>query len=86
MKTEMAKVNAIRSTRKSGPFIRMQPGSLVRIFSRQGQNTPAALYWGRELPAWRDGETITLLDSTGQVQSTFRVGETQPLFPEATPG
>ncbi len=68
------------------PEFRMQQGSLVRIFSRQGQNTPAALYWGRELPAWRDGETITLLDSTGQVQSTFRVGETQPLFPEATPG
>jgi LysM repeat protein len=68
------------------PEFRMQQGSLVRIFSRQGQNTPAALYWGREIPAWRDGETITLLDSTGQVQSTFRVGETQPLFPEATPG
>jgi LysM repeat protein len=68
------------------PEFRMQQGSLVRIFSRQGQNTPAALYWGRELPAWHDGETITLLDSTGQVQSTFRVGETPPLFPEATPG
>jgi LysM repeat protein len=68
------------------PEFRMQQGSLVRIFSRQGQNTPAALYWGRELPAWHDGETIMLLDSTGQVQSTFRVGETQPMFPEATPG
>lgn len=68
------------------PEFRMQQGSLVRIFSRQGQNTPAALYWGRETPAWTDGEMITLYDSSGQVQSTFRVGETQPLFPEPTPG
>jgi hypothetical protein len=68
------------------PEFRMQQGSLVRIFSRQGQNTPAALYWGRETPAWREGETITLQDSSGQVQSTFRIGETQPLFPESTPG
>ncbi len=68
------------------PEFRMQQGSLVRIFSRQGQNTPAALYWGRELPAWVDGGTITLYDSSGQLQSTFRVGETEPLFPEATPG
>lgn len=68
------------------PEFRMQPGSLVRIFSRQGQNTPAALYWGRELPAWRDGEIVTLYDSSGQVQSTFRIGETPPLFAEATPG
>ena len=66
------------------PEFRMQQGSLVRIFSRQGQNTPAALYWGRELPAWVDGETITLYDSSGQVQATFRVGETEPLFPGYT--
>lgn len=65
------------------PEFRMQQGSLVRIYSRQGQNTPAALYWGRETPAWTTGETVTLSDSTGQVQASFRVGETAPLF--ATP-
>jgi LysM repeat protein len=62
------------------PEFRMQRGSLVRLFSRQGQNTPAALYWGRETPAWAEGDTVTLLDSSGNVQSTFRIGETQPLF------
>lgn len=67
------------------PEFRMQQGSLVRVYSRQGQNTPAALYWGRETPAWRAGDTVTLADSTGQVQATFRVGETVPLFQEATP-
>lgn len=67
------------------PEFRMQQGSLVRVYSRQGQNTPAALYWGRETPAWRDGDTVTLADSTGQVQATFRIGQTTPLFQEATP-
>jgi len=66
------------------PEFRMQQGSPVRVYSRQGQNTPAALYWGRETPAWQEGEVITLADSTGQVQATFRVGETAPLFQEAT--
>jgi len=61
------------------PEFRMQQGSLVRIFSRQGQNTPAALYWNRETAAWTDGETVTLFDSAGQVQSTFRIGVSPPL-------
>ncbi len=66
------------------PEFRMQQGSLVRVYSRQGQNTPAALYWNRETPAWRSGETITLANANGQVQATFNVGESQPLFQEAT--
>ncbi len=65
------------------PEFRMQPNSRVLIFSRQGPNTPAALYWGRETPAWQEGETVTLADSSGQVQSTFQVGVTQPLFQQA---
>jgi hypothetical protein len=67
------------------PEFRMQQGSLVRIYSRQGQNTPAALYWSRETPAWNEGDTVTLTDAAGQVQATFRVGQAQPLFQEATP-
>ena len=66
------------------PEFRMQQGSLVRVYSRQGQNTPAALYWGRETPAWRSGELITLANARNQIQATFTVGETQPLFQEAT--
>lgn len=62
------------------PELRMQRDKRVLVFSRQGPNTPAALYWGRDLPAWEDGETVTLTDSTGQVQATFTIGEDQPLF------
>jgi LysM repeat protein len=66
------------------PEFRMQPGSRVRIFTRQGPTTPAALYWGRETPAWQDGELVSLMDANGQLQAAFRIGETPPLFQEAT--
>jgi LysM repeat protein len=72
------------------PEIRMQPGSLLRVFSRQGPNTPAALYWGREAPAWNVGDTLSLVDATGQVQATFQIGgspdEDEALFEEVAPG
>ncbi len=57
------------------PEFRMQQGSVVRVFSRQGPETPAALFWGRETSAWAEGGTVTLSDSTGQVQATFVVGQ-----------
>jgi hypothetical protein len=66
------------------PEFRMQPGSRVRIFSRQGPTTPAALYWGRESPALVDGELVSLIDANGQTQAVFRIGETPPLFQEPT--
>ncbi|NLX11246.1 MAG: LysM peptidoglycan-binding domain-containing protein [Chloroflexi bacterium] len=56
------------------PEYRMQQESLVRVYTRQGSNTPAALYWGRDTAAWSEGEIITLADDAGQVQATFRVG------------
>lgn len=62
------------------PELRMQSDRRLIVFSRQGPNTPAALYWGRETAAWGDGETVTLADSTGQVQDTFTIGVDQPLF------
>ena len=60
------------------PEARMQQGSLVRIYTRQGQNTPAALYWGQEAPTWQEGDTIILSDASGQVQATFVVGTNTP--------
>ena len=67
------------------PEFRLQQGALVRVYTRQGADTPAALYWGRESPAWTESETITLADADGELQMSFRVGETAPLFQEATP-
>lgn len=66
------------------PEIRLQNGQRVLVYTRQGIDTPAALYWGRENAAWAEGDSITLTDAAGQVQMAFRVGETNPLFQEAT--
>lgn len=62
------------------PEARVYPDQLVKVFSRQGQNTPSAIYWGRDIPAWANGDIVTLTDSAGEVQATFVVGETPPLF------
>jgi hypothetical protein len=59
------------------PEFRMQPGSRVRVFTRQGANTPAALYWGRDQAAWVEGDTITLADSTGIIQATALIGASE---------
>jgi hypothetical protein len=56
------------------PEFRMQRGSRVRVFTRDGTNTPAALYWGQDSAAWEPGETITLSDADGVAQATFVVG------------
>lgn len=60
------------------PEFRMQQGSLVRIYTRQGANTPAALYWGLDRPMWSEDDTVSLIDAGGQVQATFRVGSNTP--------
>lgn len=31
------------------------------------------LYWNRTQPAWRSGETLTLLDSLGGIRATFKI-------------
>ena len=55
------------------PEFRMQPGSLIRVYTRQGPNTPAALYWGRDTAAWESGTTVTLYDANGTLQAQFTV-------------
>ncbi len=57
------------------PEYRMFPGSMIQVYTRQGSNTPVALYWGLDHPVWVAGDTVSLLDASGQAQSTFRVGD-----------
>ena len=56
------------------PAFYMPRGSRVRIYTRQGANTPAALYWGLDSPVWSAGEIVTLNDALGMVQAIERVG------------
>jgi len=61
------------------PDLRMQPNQVIRVFSRVGQNTPAALYWNQTEAMWETGETVTLSDAGGTPQSVLAVGESQPI-------
>jgi LysM repeat protein len=46
----------------------------VTVFTRAGQNTPIALYWGRDTAVWGDaGDVAILSDARGNVQASARV-------------
>jgi hypothetical protein len=46
----------------------------VTVFTRAGQNTPIALFWGEDSPIWDDpNDVVTLRDGQGRVQATVRV-------------
>ncbi len=63
------------------PGFYMPKDSRVRIYTRQGTNTPAALYWGRDTAVWSAGEVVTLNDALGMIQATARVGDPGSLAP-----
>lgn len=56
------------------PDVLMQPGQVIRIFTRSGTNTPAALFWNQTTPVWTLGEIAVLSDAEEVIQSTFAVG------------
>ena len=45
----------------------------VTIYTRAGQDTPIALFWGLDTPVWAEGDIVTLLDAGGDVQATIRL-------------
>ncbi len=46
----------------------------VTVFTRIGQNTPVALYWGESSDIWGEpGDVATLSDADGVAQSVFRL-------------
>jgi hypothetical protein len=48
-------------------------GGAVQLHTAPGQDTLVDRYWGLTAPAWRSGETATLLDSAGTVKSVYKV-------------
>ncbi|MFZ4815582.1 MAG: lamin tail domain-containing protein [Phototrophicaceae bacterium] len=56
------------------PEQRLFTNGLVTVYTRVGENTPIALYWGRSSSAWGDaGDIATLANGNGLVQSVVRV-------------
>jgi len=52
---------------------RIFSNSEVTVFTRTGQDTPIALFWGLDEPVWNANDVVTLRDSNGVVQATQRI-------------
>lgn len=55
------------------PQVTLYEGGQIVVNTRVGVDTPLELFWGLEEAAWRSGETVTLLDASGEVQATFQI-------------
>ena len=55
------------------PEQRLFTGGVVTVNTQIGTNTPIVLYWGRSEAVWQVGDTVTLEDAVGTVQSSMRV-------------
>lgn len=56
------------------PAQRVFTNAQITVFTRAGQNTPIALFWGRREAVFGEpGDVVTLADTNGAVQSTFRI-------------
>ena len=51
----------------------LPPGGAAQLHTAPGKDTLIDLYWSLTAPAWRSGETATLLDTTGNVRSVYKV-------------
>lgn len=47
--------------------------SELTLFTRGGQDTPIARFWGLEEPIWQVGDVVTLVNARGQVQAAYRI-------------
>lgn len=47
--------------------------SELTLFTRAGQDTPIARYWGLETPVWEIGDVVTLYDNRNRVQAVYRI-------------
>lgn len=57
------------------PALTLFPDAEVRVHSREGENTPRHLYWGRLESVWQEGELVALRDADGNVVDTYIVPE-----------
>lgn len=59
----------------SFPSLGLYSGGGVTIYTGVGENTVIDLYWGRDRAVWEIGETVSLYDEDGELQSEFVIEE-----------
>lgn len=56
------------------PSFNLPPGVLVRIWTKEGENTATDLYWGRRAPVWNNaGDKAFLRDDQGRLVAEFTI-------------
>ena len=55
------------------PKITLFANGAVNVNTSAGVDTVVALFWGKSKAVWSSGETVTLLDSAGNIQATYQV-------------
>lgn len=55
------------------PQLELYKDGAVNVWTTTGSPTVVDLYWGRSSPVWQSGATVTLKDSQGKVQSTYKI-------------
>ena len=55
------------------PQLNLYEGGAVTLYTRAGQSTVVELFWGLDGSLWESGETVILLDNTGEVRAKYRV-------------
>lgn len=55
------------------PTLILNTDGRIRIFSKAGQNTVLELYWQKERPVWRSGETVQLLNADGLLITNYAI-------------
>jgi hypothetical protein len=55
------------------PNLQLNKDGAVQVYTRSGTNSVIALYWGMLEPVFEVGETVTLVDSEGNVRTVYRI-------------
>ncbi|MBI9048884.1 MAG: lamin tail domain-containing protein [Anaerolineaceae bacterium] len=55
------------------PRLQLNSGGTVNLYTKLGVDSVTDLYWGESEPVWQSGDTVTLLDSEGNVRATYLV-------------
>lgn len=54
------------------PQLTLRAGGEISVYSKAGDPSINALYWGSSKAIWQSGEMVTLTDAAGNVRATFR--------------
>ncbi len=55
------------------PGLTLYKGGMVNLYTRNGQDSVADLYWGLNEPIWRSGKTVSLYDAEDNLRATYTI-------------